>query len=278
MCTIMTFDYNSYKENQLEFEKQILDDAKYNDDGSVLVLLDKEGEVRELIKTFNVETLVRTLENSTFSRAFIHNRATTGGDVNIHNIHGWAYRNGVFVFHNGILYDKEALRFSVDSMLIGHHINQGGPEKALEYLKTEYFANVMILDTKNITYYVHRSGGGSLYTDGKGNFSTNIVGDINLPVAGQTYGSFFTVTGEAWKEIAIESPKKRQKRQQAQRKFYSHGWSYMMDDLDDDKTPVDGVGSRYKAPASKRKHSKTTSEQDLEDVYDYVTRQTRKAR
>jgi len=71
----------------------------------------------------------------------------------------------------------------VDSELIARDIDDYGIDYAMDQLHAfDHFANVIVVDTITGCYYVHRSGGGTLHTDGQGNYSTNAVGSITKKV------------------------------------------------------------------------------------------------
>jgi hypothetical protein len=84
--------------------------------------------------------------------------------------------------HNGVLRAAEAQRCDVDSQAIGLWLRQGGMDFALKKLRGETFANVFLVDLNSNFFLVHRSVTGTLYTDGRGNYSTNPVGDVALTV------------------------------------------------------------------------------------------------
>jgi hypothetical protein len=100
-------------------------------------------------------------------------------------------------------------------MAINHWIEQFGLDHALDYLIDEPFANVFLVDLKKQTYIVHRSSGGSLYTDGNGNYSTNPFEAIMQPVPAYTleqfeldventvprYGSLTSMAYDHWSDL-----------------------------------------------------------------------------
>jgi hypothetical protein len=120
-----------------------------------------------------------TLYGVDFERVWLHQRFATQGEVSLASCHGWSYR-GQIVMHNGVLRDPAAQRLPVDSMAIGRWLLNGTADAKLA---AEGFANVFVVDTEAWQYTVYRSPGGSLYTDGNGNYSTEAIpGLINLPV------------------------------------------------------------------------------------------------
>jgi len=115
-------------------------------------------------------------------RVWLHLRFATTGFTGINGMHGFVadkYR----VFHNGCLSRPLAYTYNVDSELIAADIINYSIDTALDNLREDNFANVMVVDTTNGAYHVHRTGGGSLHTDGLGNYSTYPMGTVSIPVA-----------------------------------------------------------------------------------------------
>lgn len=178
MCSIITIKQGSLKLERLE--KYLSKESFSNDDGMSLLVQDKKGKMTAL-RTFNLDLIMAVLKGMEWSRMWMHMRAATQGEVNIRNTHGWMTTDGTAIMHNGILWDKDAYKFNVDSELIVDWVEQLGIDFALEMLKEESYANVFLI--KNLgDYYVSRTKSGTLFTDGNGNFSTNQVGQINKPV------------------------------------------------------------------------------------------------
>lgn len=177
MCTIMTVDIDSFTDNVVD---QIAEDAKYNPHGFALALF-KEGELVSLNRTTDFSRIVDALYEDDWDRMFLHCRYATWGDHLTENCHGWI-SNGHLYMHNGILENTEAYTYAVDSMLIGQWLSEGGVETAIAELREESYANVFIMDLQSRIFSVSRSFTNTLFTDGNGNFSTNKVDSVSIPV------------------------------------------------------------------------------------------------
>jgi len=184
MCTIMTVSSDHYTDELVE---QIREDALYNSDGFGLVLVNA-GELSTVVRSMDIETIIDTLACSPWERMFLHCRMATNGSVSLVNTHGWDF-GGTFIMHNGILRGADADRFAVDSMAIGQWVCDGGINLALTNLRAQPFANVLMVVEDSLAYTVSRSLAGSLYTDWKGNFSTNEMGELSFLVP-----CYYTVT------------------------------------------------------------------------------------
>lgn len=177
MCTIMTATPEQWT---TELVAQMRADARSNGDGFALVLMRDEQAVA-VVRSMNFETILSALDNEEWSRFFLHCRFATQGSRVLANTHGWD-SNGVFVMHNGVLYDKNTAYFDVDSQVINYWIRVHGIDGAAEKLQGEPWANVFMIDPGTGVYLVNRSTDGSLYMDGLGNYSTHSVGGISIPV------------------------------------------------------------------------------------------------
>ena len=159
---------------------RILDDSVSNSDGWALLLILKNGKPM-FVQSLDLDPIFSILMDASWERMFLHSRFTTQGESTLPNCHGWQ-SNGTYVFHNGILSNPQADDFPVDSQLINWWIDRYGVNRTLQLLKTEYYANVFLVDTKQNEYIMHRSQTGSLFTDGLGNYSSNPVGSLVVPV------------------------------------------------------------------------------------------------
>lgn len=186
MCTIITLDKASFGSQAIS---QILADARGNDDGYALLMVDANGVFTQL-RTFDVTLVLALLSTTDWERMFLHARMATQGTKALANTHGWISK-GVAYMHNGILRNVDAASFDVDSQLIGHWIDEGGAQRAVDMLVTEPYANVFLINTDGGAWYsVSRSEQGTLYTDGNGNFSSNPFGAIVQPVDPYTLQNF----------------------------------------------------------------------------------------
>jgi len=177
VCTIITVSRDAYN---VEVESQIWQDARVNSDGWSLLLIDASG-VATVMKTMSLDHVYAVLDYGMWARMFLHARMATQGGPVLENCHGWS-QDGVFYMHNGILQNPEAWNYEVDSQLIGQWLDEGGVPNAVDELAREPYANVFLVDSLMHNYTVARSSIGSLYTDDNGNYSSNEVGDICLPV------------------------------------------------------------------------------------------------
>lgn len=194
MCTILTFDKEFYNKNKTVIRKRILTDAFSNGDGFAMLLMGESSEDTNMIRSMNVEVLLAVLEyqmqNEACERAWIHCRFATTGFVGLNGCHGFAAQDYT-VFHNGVLSRTEADGFSVDSELIAFDIESAGVEQAIRNLSEhDSYANVFIVNNQTGQYNVIRKTGGSLFTDGKGNYSTNKFSSINRTVPVNTRTEF----------------------------------------------------------------------------------------
>jgi hypothetical protein len=168
--------------------ERIRQDSTYNRDGFSLLTVGKLGEPA-LLRTMDVNDVISAIEYLPWERFFVHCRAATQGTVLLENTHAWEAA-GVFYMHNGILRDRLADYYNVDSQLIGHKIETVGMDATMEWLKSEPFANVFFINPSLSWYQVYRSTTGSLFTDGKGNYSSNRVGAIKQYVKTNAFFSF----------------------------------------------------------------------------------------
>lgn len=176
MCTMVTVDTRSP-----ELLAQIRADAKNNNDGWSVLVIDKHGK-HSLVRTLSLALVLATVESVDFARIFVHSRFTTRGESTLQNTHGWESA-GVFYFHNGTLSAPESKKYNVDSMLIGDWIKEHGFPGVFDELNKELFANALLVWPDTHRYWAFRSTAGTLFTDDVGNFSTNKFGAIDKPCA-----------------------------------------------------------------------------------------------
>jgi hypothetical protein len=180
MCTIFTCDNKTFyknKQTMTEFRNRIWKDAQTNDDGQSLVMI-YDGAVTAQLRSMDPQLIIDLIDMAEWDRIFVHSRLATQGEVALHNTHGW-FAQGVYYMHNGFISAAEANLYEVDSQAIGHWLRRGGVTNALGQLRKENYANVLMIDPSEWSYYMSRSRSGSLYTDGEGNFSTNAIGVIS---------------------------------------------------------------------------------------------------
>ena len=188
MCTIYTFTYDDLvgsdksEYNHKMWEDRISRDIAHNSHGFSILLVDEFGKAVGqscgLSKT-DTAPIMDYLWQNDYHRAFVHLRFATGQHRGLAQTHRWE-SNGVWYMHNGVLRASPA-HLKVDSLQIGEWLKVD-IDYTLARLAKNMYANVFLVDEEKDTYYVSRSSTGSLFTDGKGNFSTNQVGVCNVPV------------------------------------------------------------------------------------------------
>lgn len=187
MCTIIT-------SNKLTkaIERQILEDNNYNPHGISLLLLDEDYTMLDL-NCFDVLLVIQILRSKKyFQRFWLHQRYATTCNTETIDCHNYRTQAGYYIQHNGILHDEDSSMFRVDSQLIGYNIDRDMElgfdiEDTLHnFLIAESYLNAFIVAADGSHFYTLRSQSGTLYTDGKGNYSSNIVSGIRYPVTHKT--------------------------------------------------------------------------------------------
>ncbi len=185
MCTIMTLSGKKFRDHKQKVIGQIRRDTLYNPHGSSLLIQKSNNSFIQLnTDDSSSETLVALLGTGKWKRFWLHTRLATTSNRGLTYTHG--FRAGPYLLmHNGILRSPESDKYPVDSFYLGTLVETFGPEQLLKALKieAETYANVFTVDTKTGNYWVTRLSTNSLFTDGKGNYSTNAVADVTNPVA-----------------------------------------------------------------------------------------------
>lgn len=189
MCTILTFDKAFYNVNEKAITAQLMQDSLYNPDGYAMLSVGNTSESVNLFRSMSIDVVIALLkynmEQGNTERVWIHCRMATTAMVNINGCHG--FDGGKYVvMHNGGLSRPESRQYNVDSQLIADDVNKLGLPRALNNLQFDYFANVFFINAETGEYTVSRRIGGSLHTDGQGNYSTNVLGSILVPVLPNT--------------------------------------------------------------------------------------------
>jgi hypothetical protein len=199
MCTLMTFDRDTFTKNRDVILEQIYADSVSNDDGYSLVLSGMDSKNATHLQSLKIDTIISILVvDDSWERFWLHSRAATRGEVTLRNCHGFE-ANGWFIQHNGILGPKSN-RFEVDSLLIADIVEKYGVDAAEAYLMAnESFANVFFIHPESGEWRVIRTGSGNLHTDGGNNYSTHAVGPCDKPVArGKWYNQENTEASYSW--------------------------------------------------------------------------------
>lgn len=193
MCTIMTVSTKLYNENKVDFENRILQDGQRNSDGGSLLFLDPEKpENNTIFRSMNVTTLVAMAsmlaeEASDTARLFVHMRMATTRRVGIAFTHGFDDHDGRVFMHNGVIDNKTNM--AVDSFNLAYVNNGVNTQDIYRKLRKEgeLYANVFVINTESYNYGVIRMVTGVLYTDDKGNYSTNSIGAISRLVKDRSW-------------------------------------------------------------------------------------------
>lgn len=195
MCTILSFDMDMWKSNRSSLLHRIDMDNRWNSDGLSLICLnhsepERSVSMRSMSLEFVRRTLIQFCEDTRDGRVFLHQRMATGFNVSLDYCHGWTDGRGRHLMHNGVIATADK-KLKVDSQALIPHMAQGG-KGLYRRLKDlgEYYANCFVVDSNDHSYGVVRMGGGSLFTDNLGNYSTVAVGPINLKVRRDSYFQF----------------------------------------------------------------------------------------
>lgn len=181
MCQIHVVRRTSFMVGE-DWANHLRSGASFNSDGFAVLLINFTAGEHSLIRSMKwdmIETAM--LMDDDWTLAIIHQRFTTQGEVRLHNTHLWEEGNRYYC-HNGMLSSEKARSYNVDSQLIGEHLRNTLWE-ALEFCQSENYANVIMVDFDTSQYVISRSKTGSLYTDGKGQYSSNKLTDVcDIPV------------------------------------------------------------------------------------------------
>lgn len=189
MCTILTVDYATFSANREAIIARIKSDAIRNCDGYSLVMTRKEGSLS--LNSMDINTVVATIDAINFERVWLHSRAATGTDIGVAYTHNFRTKDGILIQHNGIVGNPDGL--PVDSMRIAQLVDMLGLDHAIDFLSSsgETFFNTFFIEPEHGSYTVVRLSSGTLFMDGKGNYSTNpIDGIVNIPVSAGHWESY----------------------------------------------------------------------------------------
>lgn len=183
MCTLLTFTKEFFDKNPTAVLATLTSDSKFNCDGFGIVTMGERDTDATVTKAKSLAGIETVLYYGEWKRVWIHCRASTTTNETVGDCHPFeAYdQDGRcwWVMHNGILSGYGSDNYRVDSQLISDIISRYGIQAALGHLwEHQSFANVMIINPESGDWYVHRSTGGQLHTDGKGNYSTHTCGPI----------------------------------------------------------------------------------------------------
>lgn len=197
MCTIHTFDgvNADTKDRHLQ---QIADDWKTNRDGGSVIILDDHNEVIVRFQTTKLKHLLSCIKTSKGTRYVVHLRASTTPQVGVGGCHMFDSPSGEWIYcHNGIIRTKDAEAYRVDSIALGDELDCESVVSEKELILPDWshhgFANVIAYNSMTASIFIHRSNGGQLHHDGKGNWSSHRIDRNYSPVS----PGWYTLTGEA---------------------------------------------------------------------------------
>lgn len=187
MCTIMTVDLDTYTTSRTTFMRRIQDNQQANDDGLSLVVVDpNRPALNTALSGMHTHLVFDVLAHATKrmsprARFWLHQRAATTEYVGLPYNHGFTDNKGTIIHHNGILRNHDNMH--VDSFQLQQYPTHSAYAVRNRLMDLqESFANIFLIRPNDHTYGVVRMMVGSLYTDGKGNYSTNPVADIDIPI------------------------------------------------------------------------------------------------
>jgi predicted glutamine amidotransferase len=193
MCTLLTISREIFESDYEYAIKHIRKDADGNSHGFGLLTLGDKEEESALIHTMSIEVVIAMLTaDDKWKRMWLHSRYATGVSINLFGCHpfssvgeGRKYYGELetgdkqfIAMHNGVLSNKDSKNFFVDSMYIGTMLRMHGLDKTLDYLKTETYANVFMVNPINGEWAMSRSSSGTLYKDEHGNYATTPYSNI----------------------------------------------------------------------------------------------------
>ena len=180
MCYIYTNTSNNIFKDYKEISTHLRDKAQHNSDGFTLLFLGDTYNDDLLLRTMSYQHFENTLKSlkGIAGQVFIHLRFATTSAVGLGYTHGFDNQQGVFFMHNGCIRNSNNL--AVDSF------NLIDPNFSLQ---GETFANIFEIDTDYRMFQVYRKTVGTLYTDNKTGFATNVVGNIKHEVPLNYYNS-----------------------------------------------------------------------------------------
>jgi predicted glutamine amidotransferase len=180
MCTIMTFDNDTFQANRDAILERIKQDGNSNDDGWNLIIAGKKESDAIFLQVLKIDMVLAILSaTQNMVRFWVHARRSTTQVSGLSGCHGFRSYTGWFVQHNGVLNSGRAKSLPVDSMVISELLEYMTPNHVAEWLLAkESYANVFMINPTIGTYHVVRCSSGSLHTDNRGNFSSNSIAGI----------------------------------------------------------------------------------------------------
>lgn len=170
MCTLHVF--SGHRATKAAHLKQIASDLAWNSDGSSVIMLDECNQVYSRAQYMRPADLLAAIRKSNASRYIVHLRSATSWTTGVSGCHMFDTTSGDWIYcHNGVIREGAGLR--VDSLILNETLDRVYPD---ELAPLQYgFANVIAIHQPTDTILIHRSIGGSLTTDGNGNWSSHSI-------------------------------------------------------------------------------------------------------
>jgi hypothetical protein len=170
MCTLYVF----WNDKKKTFIDQIAKDWQHNSDGGSAIMLDDQNNVVMRVQTTDLKILLNCIRTSKFARYCVHLRAATTDAQGVTGCHFFDSPKGKYIYaHNGVIHSGYEHR--VDSMIVGEWLESADDRNKLPpELEYEGFANLIVYSMLTGEIIIHHAGG-SLHSDGLGNWSTKYV-------------------------------------------------------------------------------------------------------
>lgn len=184
MCLIYSISKEEYESHTDQWRDHMDAGSRTNKDGFAALFIDEDTGGHSIIRSLNWEDINTMLAvKDDWTRVFVHQRAITRGGRSLENTHFWQ-SGDVFYCHNGVLRGDYQSNFKVDSLAIGAVLEEDGIWGTLGFLQQQMYANVFMIDMKEMTWYMTRSVTNTLFMDETGsNYSTRkLTGICDIPV------------------------------------------------------------------------------------------------
>lgn len=179
MCTILSFDYNTFTSNQDTILKRIREDFVRNSHGNSLILASADPKKALVLQTLDLDAVISVLTAIPFTRFWLHLRHSTTSTQGLAGCHAFTPNNGWYVMHNGILREGQSNKLPVDSMAISELLRYTDVRTVTTHLlQNETYANVFMIQPEKGKWTVCRSKQGTLFWDGVDNFSSNPIPNL----------------------------------------------------------------------------------------------------
>ncbi len=182
MCQIHIINKATYDAEPRLISSHLESGSIMNNHGCSALFINADGE-HTLMRGMDFDAISGFMAvYDEWETVVIHQRYTTQGKANINNTHLWQVGD-FFYCHNGVMRARESNQYPVDSQLIGNFLEDGNVWDAIAYCQSEDYANVFIINLEMKSIWISRSISHTLYTDGRGQYSTDkLPGIIEIPV------------------------------------------------------------------------------------------------